>query len=41
LKNKAGKEDMVILYFVGHEATETDLMSPDGDGLGKVRLPGQ
>jgi hypothetical protein len=39
LKNKAGKEDMVILYFAGHGATETDVMSPDGDGLEKYLLP--
>lgn len=39
LKNKAGKEDMVILYFAGHGATETDVQSPDGDGLEKYLLP--
>jgi len=39
LKNKAGKEDMVILYFAGHGATERDVMSPDGDGLEKYLLP--
>jgi hypothetical protein len=39
LKNKAGKEDMVILYFAGHGATESDVMSPDGDGLEKYLLP--
>ena len=39
LKNKAGKEDMVIVYFAGHGATERDMMSPDGDGLEKYLLP--
>jgi hypothetical protein len=39
LKNKASKEDMVILYFAGHGATERDVMSPDGDGLEKYLLP--
>jgi hypothetical protein len=39
LKNKASKEDMVILYFAGHGATETDVQSPDGDGLEKYLLP--
>jgi hypothetical protein len=39
LKNKAGTEDMVILYFAGHGATEGDVMSPDGDGLEKYLLP--
>jgi len=39
LKNKAGKEDMIIIYFAGHGATEPDVMSPDGDGLEKYLLP--
>jgi hypothetical protein len=39
LKNKAGKEDMVIIYFAGHGACEKDAMSPDGDGLEKYILP--
>ena len=39
LKNKAGKEDMVIIFFAGHGATERDIMSPDGDGLEKYLLP--
>jgi uncharacterized caspase-like protein len=39
LKNKAGKEDMVIIFFAGHGATEKDVMSPDGDGLEKYLLP--
>jgi len=39
LKNKAGKEDMVIIFFAGHGATEKDAMSPDGDGLEKYLLP--
>jgi hypothetical protein len=39
LKSKAGKEDMVIIYFAGHGAAEKDVMSPDGDGLEKYLLP--
>ena len=39
LKNKAGKDDMVIIFFAGHGATEKDVMSPDGDGLEKYLLP--
>jgi hypothetical protein len=39
LKNKAGKEDMVIIYFAGHGACEKDVMSPDKDGLEKYILP--
>ena len=39
LKNKAGKNDLVIIYFAGHGATERDMMSPDGDGLEKYLLP--
>jgi len=39
LKNKAGSEDMVVIYFAGHGATERDAMSPDGDGLEKYLLP--
>jgi hypothetical protein len=39
LKKKAGKQDMVIIYFAGHGATEKDVLSPDGDGLEKYLLP--
>jgi len=39
LKNNAGKDDMVIIFFAGHGATEKDVMSPDGDGLEKYLLP--
>ena len=39
IKKKAGKDDMVIIYFAGHGATERDYMSPDGDGLEKYLLP--
>ncbi len=39
LKNKAGKQDMVIIYFAGHGASEKDVMSPDGDGLEKYIPP--
>lgn len=39
LKNKAGQDDMVIIFFAGHGATERDAMSPDGDGLEKYLLP--
>jgi hypothetical protein len=39
LKKRAGKEDMVIIFFAGHGATEKDVTSPDGDGLEKYLLP--
>jgi len=39
IKQNAGKDDMVIIYFAGHGATERDLTSPDGDGLEKYILP--
>jgi hypothetical protein len=39
LKKMAGREDMVIIYFAGHGATEKDVLSPDGDGLEKYILP--
>ncbi len=39
VKNSAGADDMVIIYFAGHGATERDMMSPDGDGLEKYLLP--
>ncbi len=39
LKRKAGKDDMVFIYFAGHGATEADTASPDGDGLEKYILP--
>jgi len=39
LKTRAGEDDMVIIYFAGHGATERDVMSPDGDGLEKYLLP--
>ena len=39
LKRKAAKDDMVIIFFAGHGATEEDSMSPDGDGLEKYILP--
>jgi uncharacterized caspase-like protein len=39
LKKQAGDEDMVIIYFAGHGATERDANSPDGDGLEKYLLP--
>jgi hypothetical protein len=39
VKNQAGGDDMVIIYFAGHGATERDMMSPDGDGLEKYLLP--
>lgn len=39
LKSKAGKDDMAIIFFAGHGATEKDVMSPDGDGLEKYLLP--
>jgi hypothetical protein len=39
LKKRAGKDDMVIIFFAGHGATEKDASSPDGDGLEKYLLP--
>ena len=39
LKNKAGKEDTVIIYFAGHGAVESEPNIPDGDGLEKYLLP--
>ncbi len=39
LKNAAGLDDMVIIYFAGHGATERDASSADGDGLEKYLLP--
>ena len=39
LKSKAGKDDMVIIFFAGHGATEKDVTSLDGDGLEKYLLP--
>ncbi len=39
LKKKAGKDDMVIIYFAGHGASERDAASEDGDGLAKYLLP--
>jgi hypothetical protein len=39
LKNAAGQDDMVIIFFAGHGATERDAISADGDGLEKYLLP--
>lgn len=39
LKSMAGPEDMVIIYFAGHGASEREAGSPDGDGLEKYLLP--
>jgi len=39
LKNAAGLDDMVIIFFSGHGATERDAVSADGDGLEKYLLP--
>ena len=39
LKNRAGKEDTVIIYFAGHGTTEPEPNIPDGDGLEKYLLP--
>jgi hypothetical protein len=39
LRSAASKDDMVIIFFAGHGATERDALSPDGDGLEKYLLP--
>jgi len=39
LKRKAGPKDTVIIYYAGHGAPETDVTSPDGDGLEKYLIP--
>ena len=38
IKQKARKQDTVIIYFAGHGAPEPDNASPDGDGLEKYFL---
>jgi uncharacterized coiled-coil protein SlyX len=38
LKSSAGSEDMVIIFFAGHGATERDATNSDGDGLEKYLL---
>ena len=35
LRQKAGKEDLVFIYYSGHGAPEIDNKSADGDGLSK------
>jgi uncharacterized caspase-like protein len=39
LKNAAGADDLVIIFFAGHGAVERDMLSADGDGLEKYLLP--
>jgi hypothetical protein len=39
IKSAARENDMVIIFFAGHGATERDATSPDGDGLEKYLLP--
>jgi uncharacterized caspase-like protein len=38
LKEAAGKEDMVIIFFAGHGAAEVDASSAEGDGLEKYLM---
>jgi hypothetical protein len=38
LKEAAGKEDMVIIFFAGHGAAEADSSSAEGDGLEKYLM---
>jgi hypothetical protein len=38
LKEAAGAQDMVVIFFAGHGATERDSASPDNDGLEKYLL---
>jgi Caspase domain len=39
LRSHAGENDLVIIFFAGHGATERDTKSPDRDGLEKYLLP--
>ena len=39
IRQRAGKSDMVIIYFSGHGAPEADPHSPDADGVNKYLLP--
>jgi hypothetical protein len=39
IKNAARENDMVVIFFAGHGATERDATSLDGDGLEKYLLP--
>ena len=39
IRERAGKSDMVIIYFSGHGAPEADPHSPDNDGVNKYLLP--
>jgi WD40 repeat protein len=39
LKQKARKQDMIIIFYAGHGAPEPDQSSLDGDGLEKYLLP--
>lgn len=38
LKELAGKDDMVVIFFAGHGATEVDASSAEGDGLEKYLM---
>lgn len=39
LKSSARDNDIMVIFFAGHGATERDASSPDGDGLEKYLLP--
>lgn len=39
VRQRAGKNDTVIIYFSGHGAPEADPHSPDQDGVAKYLLP--
>jgi len=39
LKNMAGRNDTVLIFYAGHGGIEKNSQSPDGDGLEKYLLP--